>query len=267
MQSKNGDIKPAQNCFMTGANDDKNYFFKMLYIFYNWLLEVYPKENQSCIPGEDRLLKTLGCIMINIANFGNILLKMTLSFKMPRSRTNEPEEKHETVENVNCGVNCNVFSNHIDNPHSRGVEIQTNSAQLDPDQQIANFSMINETAVRQNRKTLPAGQCISSTPFISPASSINQDSLQNEANIFDGKNGERASIMTDASESERQRMIQLNNEHYQTKHQLSSVCVQKSRKIKRLERELEIVKSSWDKEIRYIRYNMEVIRNEIISRT
>ena len=34
-------------------------------------------------------------------------------------------------------------------------------------------------------------------------------------------------------------------------------------KVKRLENELELVKSSWDREVRFIRYNMEILRNEI----
>ena len=42
-------------------------------------------------------------------------------------------------------------------------------------------------------------------------------------------------------------------------------CVYKkgTKKFDRIEKELNFVKSSWDKEIRFIRYNMEILRNEI----
>ena len=37
----------------------------------------------------------------------------------------------------------------------------------------------------------------------------------------------------------------------------------RTRKFNKLENELKLVKSSWDKEVRFIRYNMEILRNEI----
>ena len=37
----------------------------------------------------------------------------------------------------------------------------------------------------------------------------------------------------------------------------------RTKKIVRIEKELDLVKSSWDEEARFIRYNMEILRNEI----
>ena len=39
----------------------------------------------------------------------------------------------------------------------------------------------------------------------------------------------------------------------------------RTKKFNKLEKELELVKSSWDSEVRFIRYNMETLRNEIES--
>lgn len=192
------------------------------------------------------------------------MTQLTLFLIIPPSQIVEAEKRHKTVENVYCGLNRNFVSNNIDAIHSRDVEIKTNNTNLSADQQKAIFSMPNAAALTQLRKsTVTARQCVSSTPFVSPATSADLNGLQNDAKIGYGSNDEGSPILSNGLDSEKQRVLYLDDGHYESKHPLSSTCEQRGSKIKRIEEELENVKSSWDMEIRYIRYNMEILRNEI----
>ena len=143
-------------------------------------------------------------------------------------------------------------------PYQNCVKTNVNDA----DQPKAIFSMPNAAALTQLRKsTVTARQCVSSTPVVSPATSADQNGLQIDAKIGYGSNDEGSPILSNGLDSEKQ--LYLDDGHYESKHPLSSTCEQRGSKIKRIEEEVENVKSSWDMEIRYIRYNMEILRNQI----
>ena len=107
---------------------------------------------------------------------------------------------------------------------------------------------------------------MSSTPLVpSDTNSESFESITGNIHIIERKTALQSKIpLVDKSENLAERP---NVQHFETtkgKIQGEHGMQQKrTRKFNKLENELKLVKSSWDKEVRFIRYNMEILRNEI----
>ena len=107
---------------------------------------------------------------------------------------------------------------------------------------------------------------ISSTPLVSSdMDSESNESITRNIHIIEQKTPFQSKIpLIDKSENLAERgsvhHFETTKGNIQREH-----CMQqkRARKFKKLENELKLVKSSWDKEVRFIRYNMEILRNEI----
>ena len=109
---------------------------------------------------------------------------------------------------------------------------------------------------------------MSSTPLVpSDTNSESFEGITGNIHIIERKTPLQSKIpLVDKSENLAERP---NVQHFETtkcniqrEHGMQEKRV---RNFNKLENELRLVKSNWDKEVRFIRYNMEILRNEIDS--
>ena len=194
------------------------------------------------------------------------LNQLTLRLNVPNSHSMmNGIQRHEVEEKIDSENDCKCLSNLINSSYSGDDGIRRNDVFVHNQQNISFTKSIIDSLMQARKHEKMATEYPSSTPIVSPTISNDQNRLQSHSKISKNKNEVNVDIIRNESNPGHQNMYPSDVFKFNSRLQSPSLYKQRSRKIKRLEQELDDVKSSWEKEIRYVRYNMEILRNEVIT--